>query len=176
MENDERQNQTVETDIRAQINERERQLKEVEERYAEISKEIEVLEETLAREEKLYNNNIEIFKRSESFIEKLRGREKKDALEMLKFTAESNAELAEDITKRRTMLEKLKKYLEDSFEVLKSEQEEIEYLKKEVENFNELESKEKELTSLEAEEETISVAEALMDKQTVKDGQDIGEE
>ena len=39
-----------------------------------------------------------------------------------------------------------------------------------------LQSKEDELSRLEAEERTISEAEALMDKQTGKDGQDIGEE
>ena len=38
-----------------------------------------------------------------------------------------------------------------------------------------LSSKESELSSLEAEEKTISEAEALIDKQTEKEGQDIGE-
>ena len=41
---------------------------------------------------------------------------------------------------------------------------------------NELQNREAELSSLEAEEKTISEAEALIGKQTEKEGQDIGEE
>ena len=56
---------------------------------------------------------------------------------------------------------------------------EIDEIRKELENLrgtSPLQKREAELSSLEAEEQTISEAEALIGKQTEKEGQDIGEE
>ena len=69
-------------------------------------------------------------------------------------------------------------YLKERYTTLGLEmqkaKEELERLKKVQEN-SPLQQREQELSSLETEEKTIAEAEALIDKQTAKEGQNIGE-